>query len=117
MSPRAKSKEARLRRRLEVRFSDGRGPALMGYSGNLSQHGVMIRTPRVFPPGTRLAIELRFPDQTIRVDGEVVWAREGPMTWLATGRIGMGIKFDEAPAELIDRLVAETSSGTGGRAR
>lgn len=109
MSPRAKAKEARLRRRLEVRFSDGRGPSLMGYSGNLSQHGMMIRTMRVFPPGTRLALELRFPDQAIRVDGEVVWAREGPLTLLSTGRIGMGIKFDEAPQELIDRLAAGTA--------
>jgi Tfp pilus assembly protein PilZ len=110
VSPRAKAKEARLRRRLEVRYSDGNGPPLMGYSGNLSVHGIMIRTPRVFPPGTRLAIEVRFPDQSIRVDGRVVWAREGPMSWLATGRIGMGIKFDETPPELVERLAGDTAS-------
>lgn len=104
----------RLRRRLEVRYSDGSGPALMGYSGNLSEHGVMIRTTRVFPPGTHLVMELRFPDQTIRLEGKVAWAREGPMSWLATGRIGMGIKFDEAPAELRDRLA---SGATAARAR
>jgi uncharacterized protein (TIGR02266 family) len=115
MSPRAKAKEMRLRRRLEVRYSDGSGPALMGYSGNLSRNGMMIRTMRVFPPGTRLAIELRFPNQTIRVNGEVAWAREGPMSWLATGRIGMGIKFDEAPPELIEHLAAGASGAARAR--
>jgi uncharacterized protein (TIGR02266 family) len=114
VSPRAKSQEVRLRRRLEVRYSDGSGPPLMGYSGNLSTHGMMIRTPRVFPPGTRLALELRFPDRTIEMQGKVVWAREGPMSWLATGRIGMGIKFDNAPPELIEAIAA---GAAGGRAR
>jgi len=101
---RARAHEGRLRRRLEVHYSDGSGPPLMGYSGNLSAHGMMIRTPRVFPPGTRLAIELRFPDRTIRVEGTVMWARQGPMTWLATGKIGMGIKFEETPQDLVDLL-------------
>jgi hypothetical protein len=114
MSPRGKSQEVRMRRRLEVRFSDGSGPPLMGYSGNLSQHGMMIRTPRIFPPGTRLTIELRFPAGTIRVEGTVMWAREGPMTWLATGRIGMGIKFGETPPALIEAI---SSGAAGTRAR
>jgi hypothetical protein len=32
------------------------------------------------------------------------------MSWLATGRIGMGIKFDETPPELVERLAGDTAS-------
>jgi PilZ domain-containing protein len=97
--PREKQKEARTRRRLEVRYSDGRGPALMGYSGNVSASGMMIRTPRVFPPGTVLDIELRFARGRVALQGRVMWAREGPMAWVQMGRVGMGIEFIDPPAD------------------
>ena len=47
-----------------------------------------------------LAIDLRFPSRSIRLTGRVVWAREGSLQWLASGRIGMGIKFIDPPDEL-----------------
>lgn len=100
MSPRPKQQEARFRRRLEVRYTDGTNPTSIGYSGNLSPHGVMIRTPRVYPPGTTLDLELRFAAGSLKVRGRVMWAREGPMVWLQSGRVGMGIKFIDPPEDL-----------------
>jgi len=99
VAPRPRQKEGRTRRRLEVRYGDGRGTVLMGYSGNLSANGMMVRTPRVFPPGTILTLELRFAKGRVALKGRVMWAREGPMAWVQMGRVGMGIEFIDPPAD------------------
>ena len=102
--PRAKQSNVRYRRRIEVQLSVAGKSAQIGYSGNISMVGIMVRTPRVHPPGTILGIELRFPQRSVRLTGKVVWAREGSLEWLATGRIGMGIKFIDPPADLEELL-------------
>jgi len=33
-----------------------------------------------------------------------VWAREGPVQFLSTGRVGMGITFLQPPADLLSFL-------------
>jgi len=102
--PRPKQTTSRYRRRIEVHITaPGQAPHI-GYSGNISMAGIMVRTPRVHPPGTILGLDLRFPSGTIQLTGKVVWAREGSLQWLASGRIGMGIKFIDPPAELAGRL-------------
>lgn len=93
----------RARKRIEVRYGLEK-PRFIGYSGNLSKSGIMVRAVRVFPPGSVLNLELRLPGGTVRARGEVVWAREGPPQWVTTGRIGMGITFIEPPPELLAHL-------------
>jgi hypothetical protein len=102
--PRPKQITSRYRRRIEVHITAPGQASHIGYSGNISMAGVMVRTPRVHPPGTILAIDLRFPSGSIHLTGRVVWAREGSLQWLASGRIGMGIKFIDPPPELADLL-------------
>jgi PilZ domain len=93
----------RAHRRVEVRYGP-QGPQHIGYSGNVSRTGIMIRAIRVFPPGTVLSLELKFPDSIFKVCGEVVWAREGSVQLLSTGRVGMGVTFREAPPDLLEYL-------------
>jgi len=102
--PRAKQTTSRYRRRIEVHITAAGHAPQIGFSGNVSMAGVMVRTPRVHPPGTILAIELRFPTRSIQLSGKVVWAREGSIEWLASGRVGMGIKFINPPVELAELL-------------
>ncbi len=94
-------KTRRIRRRVEVHYGPDQ-PRFIGYSGNISRAGIMVRALRVFAPGTILHLELKFPDTTFRLRGEVVWAREGPVQFLSSGRIGMGITFIEPSAEFLD---------------
>ena len=106
----AKGKQSsrRAHRRIEVRYGPER-PEYIGYSGNVSRSGIMVRTIRVFPPGTFLHLELKFPDGSFQARGEVVWAREGPVQLLSTGRIGMGINFlhpSEEFREYLERVSA-----------
>ena len=90
----------RFRRRVEVRYGPA-GPVSAGYSGNISESGIMIRTTRVFAPGTILKLELKLPDTTVKLRGVVRWAREGGVQLLPTGKVGMGVKFvDPLPPEL-----------------
>jgi hypothetical protein len=116
VSPRAEQKATRFRRRVEVHFQEEGRPARIGYSGNISTAGMMLRTPRVHPPGTLLTLEIRFPAAPMTLLGLVVWAREGPLSWLSTGRIGMGIKFLDPPEDLADMLKAAAApTGTASR--
>ena len=94
----------RARKRVEVRYGLEE-PRFIGYSGNVSKSGIMVRAVRVFPPGSILTLELKLPGGTVvRARGVVVWAREGPPQWVTTGRIGMGITFIESPPELLAHL-------------
>src|SRR5437899_10747226 len=95
-----KQSSKRARRRVEVRYGPEQ-PQFIGYSGNVSRAGIMVRAIRVFAPGTLLQLELKLPGGTVRVRGEVVWARPGTVAWLATGRDGMGISFIDPPAAIL----------------
>ena len=101
---RPKQKSKRIRRRMEVRYGPD-GPRLIGYSGNISRAGIMVRATRVFAPGTLLALQVKLPQKTFNLRGEVVWAREGPVQWLASGRIGMGITFIDPPQDFLDSFL------------
>jgi hypothetical protein len=98
-----KQSSRRARRRIEVRYGPDE-PQYIGYSGNVSHSGIMVRAIRVFAPGTRLNLELKFPDGSFKVCGEVVWAREGPVQLLSTGRVGMGINFLQPSEEFLGYL-------------
>lgn len=103
--PKGKQTSHRARRRVEVRYGPDE-PRFIGYSGNVSRTGIMIRAVRVFAPGTILELELKFPADTFRLRGQVVWAREGPLHFLQTGRVGMGVTFVEPPADFLAYLAA-----------
>lgn len=69
----------------------------MGHTLNLSMHGTVVETARVFPKGTKLNIEIidnvnSFGDttDTITIKGTVVWASR---SLGATQRGRMGIEF------------------------
>ena len=74
------------------------------YVGNISTAGIMVRTTRVFPPGTILALHLKFPEAAFTLGAVVMWARQGNVEWLQTGRVGMGLMFVDPPPELIALL-------------
>jgi len=93
----------RSRRRFTVHFGPDR-PRHIGYSGNISSSGMMIRTIRVCAPGTRLHLEIELLRRTLRLKGLVVWAKGGEVRWLPSGRIGMGVKFIDPPEALMDTV-------------
>ncbi len=89
----------RTRRRIEVHYGPDE-PRQIGYSGNLSRTGMMVRAIRVYAPGTEIVLDLKFRTRTVRLRGNVVWARQGSVQWLHTGRVGMGVRFIDPPDDL-----------------
>ena len=100
---RGKQTWKRVRRRVEVRYGSDQVRHI-GYSRNVSRTGLMVGAARVFAPGTILNLELAFPGATFRLRGEVVWARAGSATWVARGRVGMGITFIDPPEDLLHAI-------------
>ena len=100
----------RSRRRLTVHYETARARHI-GYSGNISRTGMMIRTTRVFEPGTILLLEIEVLARTLRLKGRVMWARVGEVRWLPTGKIGMGIRFINPAEDLLDLVAPLGASG------
>lgn len=100
MKPVKRNAAPRIKKRIEVRFGKDK-PTYPGYSGNISRNGMMIRTTRVFRPGTRLTVEIKAPTGTFTVGAKVEWARAGSLQLLPTGRVGMGIQFMDLPEGLV----------------
>jgi hypothetical protein len=84
----------RQRRRFALRFGQGEATTL-GFTEDISQEGMFIRTTVTFPPGTMLKVTLSFPDdQCITVTGTVMWANKVPpeMAHLEK-KAGFGLKI------------------------
>lgn len=90
----------RVKKRIEIRFGKDK-PTYPGYSGNISESGMMIRTTRVFGKGTVLKVEVKAPGRTFQLSAKVSWARVGSVQLLPTGRVGMGIRFVEPSEEFL----------------
>ncbi|MCG3116746.1 MAG: PilZ domain-containing protein [Candidatus Manganitrophus sp. SA1] len=98
----------RVLKRLSVRFGTQK-PDHIAFTHDLSSTGIFLKTTTVFPPNTRLQIELTLPDnKVIHVRGIVMWAKRIPPAFnRVIQKHGMGIHLlnisDEYKA-LIDRL-------------
>jgi hypothetical protein len=98
----------RLRRRYEILYGEPGGPRFTGYSGNISTTGIMIRSVRVFGQGALLELEIKLPEGSLHLKGRVRWARQGSVQLLSSGRIGMGVVFEDPPADLLTRVAPES---------
>lgn len=83
---------------------------LFAYITDLSAFGIFIRTNNPEPPGTRLNLRFRLPEEnvTMALEGEVIWInafRPGDFNNLNPG---MGVKFvdlsDEDKAQVLDLI-------------
>lgn len=106
----------RIRRRFEIKYGPEK-PQFTGYSANVSRTGVMLRALRVFPPGTILHVQVKTPEGCLNLRGKVKWAREGSVQMLATGRVGMGIKWIDLTEEFLGWLDSELGYQASGTAR
>jgi PilZ domain-containing protein len=85
-------RRGRNRRRLEVRYGDGRGKHL-GYTTDLGERGLFLQGNYLYSPGTELILEIDHPEGAIQVRGVVRWAKEVPPAFRRSLRGGMGIEL------------------------
>ena len=92
----------RLARRLLVRFGE-EAPEISAITGNLSETGLFIISDRPARLGSRLRIDLRFPEGAIELAGEVVWTRDERVE----GRsLGFAVRLTDRPEEYLARVRA-----------
>lgn len=86
--------QKRHRKRLKVRYGI-EDAATMGFTEDISEQGIFIKTGVTKPPQTVLTIELTTPDDDLIVmEGTVQWVKNFPPSMLRAGKKGgMGIKI------------------------
>ncbi len=84
----------RIRRRLSLRFGVD-APVRLAFTEDVTDHGMFIKTTNLYPPGTRIVIELTLPDETrIKLNGMVRWSKKVPPTMIHLMRkAGFGVKI------------------------
>lgn len=98
----------RFLKRLSVRFGNQKLDRT-AFTHDLSSTGIFLKTNFVFPPNTKLQIELSLPDEKIvRCRGIVMWAKRIPPSFnRVIQKYGMGVHLLDIPDEykaLIEKL-------------
>ncbi len=68
------------------------GPPIQGRTANVNRGGLLLRLPRLLPPGTRLEATLHAPAGPLSVEGAIVWVEPHEM-WTPGESIGHGLRF------------------------
>jgi hypothetical protein len=92
MAERERRYPGRSRHRVAVRFGVERVTHL-GYTTDLGENGLFLRSNKLHPPGTILQLELDHPDGVRRVRGVVRWVKQVSPAFRHSHRGGMGIEF------------------------
>ncbi len=92
-------------KRLLIKFGED-SPRMVGFTGDISQAGIFIKSSKVFGPGTILKIDLTLPNNLVlHLEGRVMWAKKVPPSLhRVTKKSGMGVLIHEPPMEYIGFL-------------
>jgi len=84
----------RIRRRLSLKFGVDT-PVRMAFTEDVTHHGMFIKTTNLYPPGTKIDIELILPDESrVRMVGSIRWSKKVPPNMIHLVRkAGMGVKI------------------------
>jgi hypothetical protein len=110
-------RERRVGVHLPVKF-ERLGRRVIGMAGNISPHGVYVRTDAFLPPGEIVELGIALPrGRTINVAARAVHALEGLEAYTLGRHAGIGFQFvdEDSPtlrlvAEMIDEIAAELSA-------
>jgi hypothetical protein len=86
----------RIRRRLSLRFGVD-APVRMAFTEDVTDHGIFIKTTNLYPPGTRITIELILPgEKRVLLKGMIRWSKKVPPTMIhLVKKAGIGVKILE----------------------
>jgi Tfp pilus assembly protein PilZ len=75
-----------------------------GYTQNISESGLFVRTNRVFRPGTTVHLEIQFPDRSFHLWGRVAWAKKVPPQLAHLVNCGMGVRYLAPTVEYLEHF-------------
>jgi len=84
----------RYKKRLSIRFGADT-PSQLAFSEDVSDHGLFIKTGKVYPLGTILKIEITLPDDDfVFLEGTVRWSKKVPPQLISkVQKAGLGVKI------------------------
>jgi len=91
----------RAKRRVMVRYGLEK-PDRTGFTKNVSETGLYIKTNNVLKPGLTIQIELHLPDRKFSMWARVVWAKKVPPQLAHVLECGMGICFIDPSPEWVE---------------
>lgn len=83
---------------------------------NVSMGGLFVKTNDIFPTGSELTLEIEFPERTVQLSGEVMWAIKVPEHQKEMLVCGMGVRFVQTEPgwpELFERWKQAATAGAG----
>ncbi len=92
----------RLKKRMAVRFGPG-DLAHSGYTDDVSDSGIHLRSSVIYPPHTVLVLQIDYPQMTVSTRGVVRWSKDLPPAFKRSLRGAMGIEFAASAGEAADR--------------
>ncbi len=91
----------RTKRRLMIRFGTDL-PEKTGYTKDISETGLFIRTNNVLPPGDKIQVQVEFPEESFNLRAKVIWAKQVSPHLAHIMDCGMGVHFIEPPADWLE---------------
>ena len=101
--------DKRFRKRLSLKYGID-GATKIGFTEDLSDTGIFIRSPVVLPPNSILLVELKtLSNEIISLRGRVMWAKKVPQNMMHRIKGGMGLLITEflSGEEHYQELVAD----------
>jgi hypothetical protein len=111
-----KRNEPRVRQRLAVRYGEGKR-FYLSHTYDISENGIFIMAPDVFPVGTILELEVEKEDRRFAFTGEVKWSRQVERAVMLDLKGGMGIRLADSRDPAFARLLCESEPAIRSRFR
>jgi hypothetical protein len=84
----------RVRKRLSVRFGTEDAAGRVAFSEDISRTGMFIKTANIYPPNTRIKLDLDLSGNSVQVEARVMWAKKVPQNLFhLVKKSGMGVRF------------------------
>ena len=74
-------------------------PDKPAFTKNISPSGLRFNTTRVYPPGTRLILQVHLPHDVVETWAKVTWAQQVPAHLAHVIDGGMGLQLEDPPEE------------------
>jgi Tfp pilus assembly protein PilZ len=101
LKPNDKRRGSRARRRIMVKYGLSTADKT-AFTKNLSETGLFIQTNSVFKPGTTIHVAIQFPNDTVSMWAQVVWAKVVPAQLAHVLECGMGVHFIDPTPDWIN---------------
>lgn len=102
-------REQRIKRRLPARF-ECRGRTHLSFTSDISEKGLFLASPHVYPPGSAIQIELSAPKSKCRLEGQIAWSKHVPRHLFNLFKGGMGVRLNPTDQMEFRRLLAPEPS-------